>query len=78
MDMYTLPCVTQTASGEQLHSTGSSAPGSLTTSRGRREAQEGGIYVYIWLIHIGLTENNKFCKAMMLQFKKINFFKSKV
>ena len=47
VDMCTLPCVTQTASGERLHGTGGSARGSAMTSRGGREAHEGGIYVYI-------------------------------
>ena len=47
VDMCTLPCVTQTASGERLHGTGGSARGSVMTSRGGREAHEGGIYVYI-------------------------------
>ena len=30
-----------------------------------------GIYAYLWLIHIGLTKNNKFCKTITLQLKKI-------
>ena len=41
MDRYTVPCVTQAASAVQLHSTGSSARGSVTTSRGRGGGSRG-------------------------------------
>ena len=35
IDGYTLPCVTETASGKPLYGTGNSAWGSVVTSRGR-------------------------------------------
>ena len=37
---------------------------------GRREAQEGGEYVHIWLIHVILQHKiTKHCKAIILQIK---------
>ena len=43
IDGYTLPCVTETASGKPLYGTGNSAWGSVVTSRGRMGlGQEGG------------------------------------
>ena len=37
---------------------------------GRREAQEGGEYVHIWLIHVILQHKiTKHCKAIILQLK---------
>ena len=35
-----------------------------------REVQKGGIYVYLWLIHVGVWQKTaKLCKAIILQFK---------
>ena len=49
-----------------------------------REGQKGGIYVYLWLIHIEVWQKTtKFCKAVIFQLKnkqvkiKINFKKWK-
>ena len=51
IDIYTLPCVKQMASGKLLYSIGSSAQCSVTTYRvgigGRRQVQKEGIYVYL-------------------------------
>ena len=36
-----------------------------------REFQKGGIYVYLWLIHVEVWQKaTKFCKAIILQWKK--------
>ena len=46
IDIYTLPCVKQIATGKLLYNTGTSVQGSVMTYRagmeGEREAQEGG------------------------------------
>ena len=50
IDIDTLPCVKQIASGKLLYSTGCSAQCSLMTERGGMggwEVQEGRIYVYV-------------------------------
>jgi len=40
---------------------------------GRREVQEGWIYVYLWLIHVAVWQKpTQHCKAIILQF---NFLK---
>ena len=51
--IHTPPCVKQIAGGKPLSSRGSLAQCSVMTQRGEvgevgREAQEGGIYVYLW------------------------------
>ena len=62
---------------------GNSNWGSVSTQSCGMGKEKGGrlkrerIYVHLWLIHIGLTENNKFCKAIIPQLKKIIFFKVK-
>ena len=44
---------------------------------GRRETQERGTYVYLWLIHVDVWQKpTKFCKANIFQLK-INKFKRK-
>ena len=56
IDIYTLPCVKQTASGTLLYSTGSSAQCSVMTERSGMGGMQGrlkrkGTYACIWLIH---------------------------
>ena len=57
IDIYTLPCVKQIASGKLLYSTGSSAWCSEMTKMGGMDGGKEGrfkrdrIYVYLWLIH---------------------------
>ena len=39
-----------------------------------REVQEGGVYVYLWLIHVEVSQKiGKFCKAIILQYKTNKF-----
>ena len=61
IDMYTIPCVKQIASGKLLYSPGSSALcddlegwGGGVGERYKRE----GTYVYRWLIHCCTAETN--------------------
>ena len=66
------PSVKLIASGKLLYSTGSSAQCSVITQRGGLgaggEAQEGRVYVYIWLIHIAIQQKlTKHCEAIILQ-----------
>ena len=38
-----------------------------------------GAYVYVWLIHYDIWQKTtQFCKAIILQFKKLNKKKTKV
>ena len=53
IDIYTLPCVKQTASGTLLYSTGSSAQCSVMTERSGIGGEKGmlrreGTYVYLY------------------------------
>ena len=32
-----------------------------------REVQKKGIYVYLWLIHVEVCQETKFCKVIILQ-----------
>jgi len=62
IDIYTLPCVKQTASGTLLYSTGSSAQCSVMTERSGIGGEQGrlrreGTYVCIWLIHFVVRRN---------------------
>ena len=44
---------------------------------GRREVQEAGIYVYLWLIHVNVWwKPNQHCEAIILQLKINEFFKN--
>ena len=39
---------------------------------GRGEIQKGGIYVYLWLIHVVVWQKPaQYCKAIILQLKKL-------
>ena len=43
-----------------------------------REIQKGGIYVYLWLIHIEVWQKTtKICKAIILQLKKSSLERNK-
>ena len=47
--------------------------------RGGKEVQEGGSYVYQWLIHVDTWQKpTQYCKAIILQFKKNLFFRASV
>ena len=42
---------------------------------GGREAQEGGYYVYLWLIHVdGWQKPTQYSKAITLQLKTNKYF----
>ena len=44
-----------------------------------REVQEGGMYVYLWLIHIVVWQKpTQHCKAIILQLKILKRFLQKV
>ena len=75
IDMYTLSCVKQTASGKVLNSTGSSARGSVTTLRGEMEGgREGGsrgsgyMYTRSWF-GLWRAEVTQHCKTIIIQLK---------
>ena len=74
IDIYTLPCVKQVASGNLLYSTGSSAQCSVMTQMGgmgggvRGTSKREGIYVYIQLIHFVVQQKLiQHCKEIILQ-----------
>jgi len=78
IDTYTLLCVKLIASGNLLYNTGSST-GAL--GQPRRVGWDGsgkgfvreGTYVYLWLIHVDVSQKpTQHCKAIILQLK-INF-----
>ena len=56
----TLSCVKETANGNLLYGSENSNRVSVSTQKGGmgrrdgREVQKGGIYVYLWLIHVGV------------------------
>ena len=61
VDIYTLPCEKQIASGKQPHDTGSSAQGSVAIYRGGmrgggRGAREGGDICILYLIHLVIQQ----------------------
>ena len=68
IDMYSLPCVKQTASGKLLDSTGSSVQCSVMTwgmgweSGVGGKSKREGMYVYIWLIHFVAQQKNNIVK----------------
>ena len=71
IDMYTLLCVKQIASGNLLYNTGSSAQCSVMTQMDRVGGGREGIYVYIQLIHLIVQQKlTQHCKATILQIKK--------
>ena len=44
---------------------------------GRKEVQEAGICVYLWLIHVDVWwKPNQYCEAIILQLKINEFFKN--
>ena len=70
MDVYPLPCVKQTASGDLLSSTGSSAwcCDDLEGWGGGAFNREG-IYEYLWLIHFIVQQRpTRHSKANIFQF----------
>ena len=43
----------------------------------RKEVQERGIYVYLWLIHVDVWwKPNQYCETIILQLKINEFFKN--
>ena len=77
IDIYTLPCVKQIASGNLLYSTGSSSWCSVVTYMGgmgvgvEGRSKREGIYVYIQLIPFIVEQKlTEHCKAIILQLKK--------
>ena len=74
-DIYTPPCVKETASGKLLYSTGSPAwcPDNLGggVRDGRRLKREGiDIYILMADAHYCTAETTQHCKASILQLKK--------
>ena len=48
-------------------------PGGIGWEGGRREAQDEGIHVHLWLIHVDIWQKpSQFCKVIILQLKLIN------
>ena len=77
INVYTLPCVKEIASGKLLQTTGNSARCPVTTWRGGREVQGGGdIYIHTCMLlfaYIAVVVQQKLtqrCKAIILQLKK--------
>ena len=78
METYMLPFIKQTAGGNLLYNTGSSTRCSVKTSRGGSKVQEGGTYVYLWLIYVDVWQKpTQHCKVIILQWK-INCLKKKI
>ena len=71
IDIYTLPCVRQVASGNLLYSTGSTVRCSVVTYMGGmvgRGSKREGIYVYIKLIHFVVQQKlTQHCKTSIPQ-----------
>ena len=45
---------------------------------GRGETPEGGAYVYLWLTHVDVWQKpTQYCKAIIIQLKKIDLNKIK-
>ena len=75
IDIYTLPCVKQVASGNLVYSTGSPARCSVMTQMGGMgdgggRSKREGIQVYIQLIHFIVQKKlTQHCKAIILPIK---------
>ena len=80
IETYTLPYVKQIASGNLLYDTGGSKPTpshpSLTTKRGGmgwevgRSFKREGTYIYLWLIHIDVSQKlTRYCRTLIFQLK---------
>ena len=72
IDIYTLPWVNQGASGNLLHSTGSSSRRSVTVEMGGMKWAGGreGTYVYTWQFHFVVQQKStQHCKAIVFQLK---------
>lgn len=68
MDVYPLPCVKQTASGDLLSGTGSSA-GCCDDLEGWDGGNREAIYLYLWLIHLIVQQRpTQHSKAIILIF----------
>ena len=71
----TLPYIKWTVSGNLLYDTGSSNLVLYENFQGwdgvegGREAQEEEVCVYLWLIHVAVWQNHKYCKATILRLK---------
>ena len=72
MEAYTLPYVEQITSGNLLYDSGNSNCGSVTTQRGGKGWEVGGmfkmegLYVLLWLIHIDVWQkSNQYSKAII-------------
>ena len=75
MEIYTLPYVKQTASGNLLYESGSSNQVLCDSLEGREvggRLKREGTCVYLWLIHVDVWQKpTQHCKAIIVQLKII-------
>ena len=75
MEAYTLPCVKYIANGKAVWLRELTLGLCNNLERwdgvaGEREVQEGGAYIYLWLIHINVWQkSSQYYKAIILQLK---------
>ena len=76
IETYTLPYVKQIVSGNLLCDPGNPKPilcdnlEGWDGGGGGREVQEGGTYIYLWLIHAEVWQKPPhYCKVIILQLK---------